>query len=87
MHIHIILNLVEEIENFFCFDLLEGVEDETYRQEKICDGRQHIATNCEKTIVYYLIQTWDWIPEIPDISHKTMLVVLAVAGVAARAVH
>ena len=41
----------------------------------------------KKTIVYYLIQTWDWIPEIPDISHKTMLVVLAVAGVAARAVH
>ena len=31
MHIHIILNLVEEIENFFCFDLLKGVEDETYR--------------------------------------------------------
>ena len=27
----IILNLVEEIENFFCFDLLKGVEDETYR--------------------------------------------------------
>ena len=26
-----ILNLVEEIENFFCFDLLKGVEDETYR--------------------------------------------------------
>ena len=31
IHIHIILNLVEEIENFFCFDLLKGVEDETYR--------------------------------------------------------